>query len=137
MPSYVWTFAGPEAALYVYAPTWDGDVLRETLAGFRGVLESDFYSAYDTVDCPRQKCVVHLLRDLNDDLAAHPFDGELKDLAARFGGADAVDHRDDRPVRPEASSSRPAQAGRGPALRRRRGRGLRVRDGEAPTAAGC
>jgi predicted RecB family nuclease len=84
--SYVWTFAGPEVALYVYAPSREGDVLRETLAGFRGVLVSDFYAAYDSVECPQQKCVVHLIRDMNDDVADHPFDGELKELAARFGG---------------------------------------------------
>jgi hypothetical protein len=83
---YVWTFASPEVAVYVYSPSRDGDSLRATLAGFRGVLVSDFYAAYDTLDCPQQKCLVHLLRDLNDDLAKNPFDKELKQLAVRFGG---------------------------------------------------
>ncbi|MDB5310922.1 MAG: transposase, partial [Gemmataceae bacterium] len=83
---YVWTFASPDVAVYVYSPSRDGDTLRETLAGFRGVLISDFYTAYDALDCPQQKCIVHLVRDLNDDLAKHPFDQELKDLAVRFGG---------------------------------------------------
>jgi predicted RecB family nuclease len=82
---YVWTFASPDTALYVYSPSREGETLRETLAGFRGVLVSDFYAAYDVLDCPQQKCIIHLLRDLNDDLAKNPFDQELKQLAARFG----------------------------------------------------
>ena len=67
----------PTSAVYVYAPTREGDTLRETLAGFKGVLVSDFYAAYDAMDCPQQKCLIHLIRDLNDDLLKNPFDEEL------------------------------------------------------------
>jgi predicted RecB family nuclease len=81
---YVWVFANPETAVYVYAPTRDGDTVRETLAGFRGVLVSDFYAAYDSLDCPQQKCLIHLVRDFNDDILKHPFDEELKQMASRF-----------------------------------------------------
>ena len=82
--SYVWVFASPEVAVYVYSPSREGDIVRDALSGFRGVLVSDFYAAYDTLDCPQQKCLVHLVRDLNDDLAKNPFDEELKNLGARF-----------------------------------------------------
>lgn len=81
---YVWAFASRDTAVYVYAPTRDGDTPRQTLAGFKGILVSDFYSAYDSLDCPQQKCLIHLIRDLNDDLLKNPFDEELKQLAARF-----------------------------------------------------
>ena len=81
---YVWVFASPDTALYVYSPNREGDTLRETLTGFKGVLVSDFYAAYDTLDCPQQKCLVHLVRDINDDLTKRPFDEELKVLANRF-----------------------------------------------------
>jgi len=81
---YVWAFANPETAVYVYSPTREGDTVRETLAGFSGVLVSDFYAAYDGLPCPQQKCLVHLVRDLNDDLVKRPFDEELKRLAERF-----------------------------------------------------
>jgi hypothetical protein len=81
---YVWVFASPETVVYVYAPTRDGDTVRETLAGFKGVLVSDFYAAYDSLDCPQQKCLIHLIRDINDDLLKTPFDNELKQQAARF-----------------------------------------------------
>jgi predicted RecB family nuclease len=81
---YVWVFASPDTAVYVYAPTRNGGTAQETLAGFKGVLVSDFYAAYDAVECPQQKCLVHLIRDLNDDLLHNPFDEELKGFAARF-----------------------------------------------------
>ncbi len=32
-----------------------------------------------------QKCLVHLLRDINDALLKHPFDAEVKDFGYRFG----------------------------------------------------
>jgi predicted RecB family nuclease len=81
---YVWVFASPDTTVYVYAPTRDGVTAQETLAGFTGVLVSDFYAAYDSIECPRQKCLIHLIRDLNDDLLKNPFDEELKQVAARF-----------------------------------------------------
>ena len=46
---------------------------------------TDFYAAYDALDCPQQKCLVHLIRDMNEDLLDNPFDEELKALAAAFG----------------------------------------------------
>jgi hypothetical protein len=51
---------------------------------FRGVLVSDFYAAYDSINCPQQKCLVHLMRDLNDDLFKQPFNEELKELVREF-----------------------------------------------------
>jgi predicted RecB family nuclease len=81
---YVWVFASPDTAVYLYSPTRSGAHAHEALAGFRGVLVSDFYAAYDRIDCPQQKCLVHLIRDLNDDLLRNPFDEDLKRLAARF-----------------------------------------------------
>jgi Transposase IS66 family len=81
---YVWVFASPDTAVYLYAPTRSGANAHEALAGFRGVLVSDFYAAYDGIECPQQKCLVHLIRDLNDDLLRNPFDEDLKRLASRF-----------------------------------------------------
>lgn len=81
---YVWAFASPDSAAYIYSPTRDGKVVRDALAGFKGVLVSDFYSAYDSLDCPQQKCLIHLVRDFNDDLFGNPFDEDLKQLARDF-----------------------------------------------------
>jgi hypothetical protein len=81
---YVWVFASPDTTLYVFAPTRDGATVQDTLAGFKGVLVSDFYAAYDSINCPQQKCLIHFIRDLNDDLLKNPFDDDLKQVAARF-----------------------------------------------------
>jgi hypothetical protein len=83
---YVWAFTNLQEVVYAYTPTRDGDILTEVLEGFNGVLVSDFYSAYDGVPCPQQKCLIHLMRDVNDDLFHHPFDEELKQLAQRLVG---------------------------------------------------
>jgi predicted RecB family nuclease len=81
---YVWAFTNLETVVYVYTNTREGDLLPEMLGGFQGVLVSDFYAAYDSVPCRQQKCLVHLMRDINDDLFKNPFDQELKDLAREF-----------------------------------------------------
>jgi predicted RecB family nuclease len=81
---YVWTFADMQTAVYVYAETREASVVEKVLGDFRGVLVSDFYSAYDSMKCPQQKCLIHLIRDMNDDLFKNPFDDELKQLASGF-----------------------------------------------------
>ena len=81
---YVWAFTSTETVVYLYHPTREGTFLKETLGDFAGVLVSDFYAAYDSVTCHQQKCHLHLMRDINDDLLHHPFDEELKELARRY-----------------------------------------------------
>jgi predicted RecB family nuclease len=83
---YVWAFTNLEEVVYVYTPTREGTILGEMLKGFGGVLVSDFYSAYDSPKCEQQKCLIHLIRDVNDDLFHNPFDEELKQLAQRLVG---------------------------------------------------
>jgi len=70
--------------VYYYTETREGDFLQELLREFRGVLVSDFYAAYDSMNCPQQKCLIHLMRDLNDDLLRRPFNEELKELVREF-----------------------------------------------------
>jgi len=82
---YVWVFTSLEEVVYMYRPTREGDFLRELLANFRGVLVSDFYGAYDSIECPQQKCLIHLIRDINQELLDAPFDEDLKLVAQPFG----------------------------------------------------
>jgi hypothetical protein len=84
--AYVWVFTNLREVAYLYADTREADVLQITLAGFKGVLVSDFYAAYDSLDCPQQKCLTHLLRDLNEEILKHPYDEELKQLVVTFAG---------------------------------------------------
>ena len=82
---YVWVLANMEDVLYLYKPSREAAFLQELLKDFKGVLVSDFYSGYDSLACPQQKCLVHLIRDFNTDLMGNPYDEEFKALAAEFG----------------------------------------------------
>ncbi len=82
---YVWVFTNLEEVVYMYRPTREGDFLRELLKSFHGVLVSDFYAAYDAIECPQQKCLIHLIRDINQELLNNPFDEELKLITQPFG----------------------------------------------------
>src|SRR5438046_160805 len=35
-------------------------------------------------NCAQQKCLIHLMRDLNNDILKHPFNEELKELVQYF-----------------------------------------------------
>jgi len=83
---YVWVLTSMDKAYYFYKPTREASFLHELLGDFRGVLISDFFTAYDSLDCEQQKCLVHLIREIDDDLFRHPLDVELKGLAQDFGG---------------------------------------------------
>jgi len=52
---------------------------------FNGVLVSDFYTGYDSLDCKQQKCLVHLIRDMNEYFLKNQLDGELKNIVSEFG----------------------------------------------------
>jgi hypothetical protein len=56
------------------------------LKKFRGILVTDFYAVYDAIECPQQKCLIHLIRDLNDELLKHPYDDGLKRIVGDFTG---------------------------------------------------
>ncbi len=82
---YVWVFTNTVEVAFIFRPTREGDFLRKYLDEFKGVLVSDFYGAYDSLDCVQQKCLIHLIRDLNSDLNKVPFDEEFKSFVQDFG----------------------------------------------------
>jgi hypothetical protein len=82
---YVWVFASLEEVVFLYRPTREGDFLQKLLKDFHGVLVSDFYAAYDSINCPQQKCLIHLMRDMNQELLNNPFDEELQSVTGPFG----------------------------------------------------
>jgi hypothetical protein len=69
---YIWVFANLTTVAYVYAESRESAILEDVLDGFSGVLVSDFYAAYDSVSCAQQKCLIHLMRDINEDLHRNP-----------------------------------------------------------------
>jgi len=82
--TFVWVLANLEEVAYFHTDSREADTIHELLKEYKGVLVSDFYAAYDAIDCPQQKCLIHLMRDLNDSLLENPFDTELKNLAHEF-----------------------------------------------------
>lgn len=82
---YVWVFTNIDTVFYVFRSTREADFLQDLLKEFRGVLISDFYSGYDSIPGPQQKCLIHLIRDLNDDLFKNQFDVEYKQIVIAFG----------------------------------------------------
>jgi hypothetical protein len=83
---YVWVFTDGKHVVFRMTETREADIVHQVLAGYPGVLVSDFYPGYDAMPCRQQKCLVHLLRGLNDDLWKSPFDKELEAFAIQVQG---------------------------------------------------
>jgi len=81
---YVWVFATSHSVFYHYTKTRSIDFLNDWLKGYKGIIISDFFPGYETLNVKRQKCLIHLIRDLNDDLFKNPFDEEFKVLVRSF-----------------------------------------------------
>lgn len=77
---YVWVFTDGKHVLFRLTVTREATIAQEVLKGYTGILIADFYAGYDAVNCRQQRCLVHLIRDLNEDLWRAPFDTELEDF---------------------------------------------------------
>ena len=82
--AYVWVLTNLREVVYILAESREGEIVQELLKDFKGVLVSDFYAAYDVIACPQQKCLIHLMRDLNEAILNNPFDEEMKSIAVEF-----------------------------------------------------
>jgi hypothetical protein len=94
----VWVLTNLKEVAYILAGSREGEIIQELLKDFHGVLVSDFYAAYDSINCPQQKCLIHLMRDLNDGILNNPFDADMKSIAVGFAGllkpiVDTIDQR--------------------------------------------
>jgi len=81
---YVWVLASATVVYYLFRDSREGTFLQDLLGGYQGILVSDFFTAYDSLRCRQQKCLIHLMRDLNDDLRRNPYDEELRSMATPF-----------------------------------------------------
>ncbi|MFZ2960697.1 MAG: TM0106 family RecB-like putative nuclease [Candidatus Ozemobacteraceae bacterium] len=81
---YVWVFTDGQHVIFRLTETREPDIVHHVLSGYEGVLVSDFYGGYDALPCRQQKCLVHLIGDINDDLWKTPFDRELEIFAIAF-----------------------------------------------------
>jgi len=75
---YVWILTNGKNVFFKLTNTRENTMIKELLQNYEGVLVSDFYTGYDSLKCKQQKCWVHLIRDLNDDLKKNPFNLEYE-----------------------------------------------------------
>lgn len=75
---YVWVFTTEKHVIFKLTKTREANIVHEILSNYDGILISDFYAGYDSIKCKQQKCWVHLIRNLNDDLWQSPFDAEFE-----------------------------------------------------------
>lgn len=87
MNQYVWVLTDGSHVVFRLTETREPTLIQSLLGEYQGVLISDFYGGYDGMACRQQKCWVHLIRDLNDDLWENPFNhgyelfvGAVRDL---------------------------------------------------------
>jgi len=85
LSGYVWVLTSMDMVYYFYRPSREGAFLREMLHPFCGVLVSDFFAAYDSLPCKQQKCLLHMVREMNEDLLRSPFDIDLNWLVKECG----------------------------------------------------
>lgn len=82
---YVWVFTNMDSVFYLFRKNREADFLKDMLRNFKGVLVSDFYTGYDAIPYPQQRCLIHLIRDLNSDLLKNQFNIEFKNFVSNFG----------------------------------------------------
>ncbi len=62
---WLWCFTSTTATIFTIERSRAGPVVLEFIKEcFDGVFVSDFWGAYNVLSCAKQKCLVHLLRDL-------------------------------------------------------------------------
>lgn len=72
--AWAWCFSNPQLALFLIDRHRSRAVLERALGkSFAGTLVSDFYVVYDGLDCRKQRCLAHLLRELHDLRAELPW----------------------------------------------------------------
>jgi predicted RecB family nuclease len=102
---YVWIFANLTSVAYIYSASREASMLDDVLAGFKGVLVSDFYGAYDAMPCEQQKCLIHLMRDINEDVLKYPFNEDLVFIAKAVWRTAPRDCQYNRQIWPQKTPS--------------------------------
>ncbi|HEY4245907.1 MAG TPA: TM0106 family RecB-like putative nuclease [Lacunisphaera sp.] len=75
---YVWVMTDGQRVVFRLTVGRETDFLHRLLKGYSGTIVSDFYGGYDALPCRQQKCLAHLIRDLNEDLWGAPFDEQYE-----------------------------------------------------------
>lgn len=82
---YVWILSNMNTVYFLFRKDRKTDFLIDLLKDFKGILISDFYKGYDGLDCLHQKCLIHLMRDVNKILFQNQQDESIICLSNNFG----------------------------------------------------
>ena len=76
----LWCFCN-RYLIYFHLSQSRGAQIPKSILGedYQGILHADFYAAYNFVD-KTQRCLIHLLRDINEELLVSPQDNDLIQL---------------------------------------------------------
>ncbi|MFY0601948.1 MAG: transposase [Cyclobacteriaceae bacterium] len=84
LSGYIWVFTDMANVVFIYTEKRKTAFISSLIKGTKGVLVTDFYKGYEAMECPQQKCLVHLIRDINDYLFKYQQNEELKIMAQKF-----------------------------------------------------
>lgn len=82
---WLWSFSSPTVACYHVDRSRGGNVVKLVFGdSFKGVLVSDGHSAYHKMDSAKQKCWVHILRDIKKIEETYSLDRRLITFTKHF-----------------------------------------------------
>lgn len=82
---WLWSFSNKNVSYYVMDRSRGQAVVEDVLGkSYSGILVSDFYGGYHEVECRKQKCWVHLLRELRDLKKKYPENEEMIEYSRRL-----------------------------------------------------
>lgn len=97
---WAWCFANPRIAVYLIRQSRSSRVVIAALGqSLIGVLVTDFYAAYHCLDAEKQRCLVHLLRELHglrETLPTACVTAHIQPLITLFQDAIALGKRRDQ-----------------------------------------
>jgi hypothetical protein len=110
--AWAWCFRDPKLAVFLIDKHRSREVITRVLGEtFAGTLVSDFYAAYNGLDCPKQRCLVHLLRELAKLREEAPWQSVRAFIAPLIDLLqDALQLSKDRPHHTEAAFAHARQA---------------------------
>lgn len=82
---WLWSFSNKDISYYAIDKSRSNKIIEKTLGKtYGGILLSDFYAGYDRIDCKKQKCWVHILRELKKLKERYPKNTEIRHYARRI-----------------------------------------------------
>lgn len=83
--AWLWSFSNRDVSYYVIDRTRGQKVVGDVLGkSYSGVLVSDFYGGYHEIECKKQKCWTHLLRELRDLKKKYPKSHEIRTYSKKM-----------------------------------------------------